>query len=142
MHTLCAAFRRLFRYFSPQACIKSGIIHYLCNATAPPHAGSGHTPDSRTGRTAARRHTKNHNDSQEMKTENVHLTYFSATYTTRKVARAVAEQTLNADPAWNSLRAVQEGRCYVMDQTLYNLKPNARWGQAYEQLADILYPAA
>ena len=25
-----------------------------------------------------------------MKTENVHLTYFSATYTTRKVARAVA----------------------------------------------------
>lgn len=58
------------------------------------------------------------------------------------VARAVAEQTLNADPAWNSLRAVQEGHCYVMDQTLYNLKPNARWGQAYENLADILYPAA
>ena len=58
------------------------------------------------------------------------------------VAEAVADETLRSNPAWNSLRAVQEGRCYVMDQTLYNLKPNARWGQAYEQLADILYPAA
>lgn len=54
MHTLCAAFRRLFRYFSPQACIKSGIIHYLCNATAPLPAGSGHAPARRTGRTAGR----------------------------------------------------------------------------------------
>lgn len=58
------------------------------------------------------------------------------------VGEAVADETLRSNPAWNSLRAVQEGRCYVMDQTLYNLKPNARWGQAYEQLADILYPAA
>lgn len=58
------------------------------------------------------------------------------------VAEAVADETLRSNPAWGSLRAVQEGRCYVMDQTLYNLKPNARWGQAYEQLADILYPAA
>ncbi len=58
------------------------------------------------------------------------------------VAEAVADETLRSNPAWNSLRAVQEGRCYVMDQTMYNLKPNARWGQAYEQLADILYPAA
>ena len=26
-----------------------------------------------------------------------------------------------------------------MDQALYNVKPNARWGEAYEGLADILY---
>ena len=58
------------------------------------------------------------------------------------VAEGVADQTLRSNPAWSSLRAVQEGRCYVMDPTLYNLKPNARWAQAYEQLADILYPAA
>lgn len=58
------------------------------------------------------------------------------------VAEAVADEMLRADPAWASLRAVQEGRCYVMDQQLYNLKPNARWGEAYENLADILYPAA
>lgn len=58
------------------------------------------------------------------------------------VAQAVADEMLRSDPAWGALRAVKEGRCYVMDQGLYNLKPNARWGQAYEELADILYPAA
>ena len=58
------------------------------------------------------------------------------------VAQAVADEMLRSNPAWGTLRAVQEGRCYVMEQSLYNLKPNARWGQAYEQLADILYPAA
>ena len=58
------------------------------------------------------------------------------------VAEAVADEMLRSDPAWGTLRAVREGQCYVMDQSLYNLKPNARWGQAYEQLADILYPAA
>lgn len=26
-----------------------------------------------------------------------------------------------------------------MDQQLYNLKPNAKWGDAYENLAKILY---
>ena len=56
-------------------------------------------------------------------------------------AQAVLETTLLQNPAWASLTAVQEGRYYVMDQNLYNLKPNERWGEAYEKLADILYPA-
>lgn len=55
-------------------------------------------------------------------------------------AQAVLETTLLQNPAWASLTAVQEGRYYVMDQNLYNLKPNERWGEAYEKLADILYP--
>lgn len=66
----------------------------------------------------------------------IFLVYQSADPT---VAQAVADEMLRSDPAWSTLRAVQEGRCYVMDQGLYNLKPNARWGQAYEALADILY---
>lgn len=56
-------------------------------------------------------------------------------------AQAVLETTLLSNPAWATLTAVQEGRYYLMDQNLYNLKPNARWGEAYEKLADILYPA-
>lgn len=56
-------------------------------------------------------------------------------------AQAILETTLLQNPAWASLTAVQEGRYYVMDQNLYNLKPNERWGEAYEKLADILYPA-
>jgi iron complex transport system substrate-binding protein len=27
----------------------------------------------------------------------------------------------------------------VLDNALYNLKPNARWGEAYTKLAEILY---
>ena len=55
-------------------------------------------------------------------------------------AKPVLEDTLLKDPAWQSLTAVQEGQYHVMDSSLYNLKPNARWGEAYEILADILYP--
>ena len=56
-------------------------------------------------------------------------------------AMALLESTLLSDPAWQTLTAVQSGRYHVLDQSLYNLKPNARWGEAYERLADILYPA-
>lgn len=56
-------------------------------------------------------------------------------------AEAVLQSTLLDNPAWASLTAVREGRYHVMDPNLYNLKPNARWGEAYEQLADMLYPA-
>ena len=50
------------------------------------------------------------------------------------------EETLTSNPAWASLRAVSEGNYYVVDKRLYNLKPNEKWGEAYEKMADILYP--
>lgn len=71
--------------------------------------------------------------------DTIFLVYQSADPT---VAEGTFQKTLGADPAWASLRAVKEGRVYVMDQRMFNLKPNAKWGDAYEQLADILYPAA
>ena len=55
-------------------------------------------------------------------------------------AEITLQNALLSDPVWNSLTAVKEGRLYYMDQQLYNVKPNARWGEAYEKLADILYP--
>ena len=57
-------------------------------------------------------------------------------------AQETLDRTLLSDPAWQSLTAVKEGRYHVMDHRLYNLKPNARWGEAYQNLADILYPEA
>lgn len=47
--------------------------------------------------------------------------------------------TLLSNPAWNRLSAVKNGQYYVLEKELYNLKPNARWGEAYQKLADILY---
>ena len=55
-------------------------------------------------------------------------------------AMATLEATLLSNPAWSGLKAVKEGRFHTLEHQLYNLKPNARWGEAYEKLADILYP--
>ena len=56
-------------------------------------------------------------------------------------AARTLEATLLSNPAWQSLTAVKEGRFHVLEHRLYNLKPNAKWGEAYENLANILYPA-
>ncbi len=58
-----------------------------------------------------------------------------------EAAMQTLEAALLSNPAWNTLRAVKTGSFYTLDNSLYNLKPNARWGEAYEKLADILYPA-
>ena len=58
----------------------------------------------------------------------------------QSTAQANLEESLLSNPAWQSLRAVREGRFYILDNTLYHQKPNERWGDAYEGLADILYP--
>ncbi len=52
--------------------------------------------------------------------------------------KAYVENMMQENPAWQQLTAVQEGRVYFMDKNLYNLKPNHRWGEAYEKLEEIL----
>lgn len=91
-------------------------------------------------------------DSQDSLLENLSMEVILATdpqhifvvlqSTDPSVAQGVLEKTLLSDPAWESLTAVREGRFYLMDPSLYNLKPNHRWGEAYENLAAILYPPA
>ena len=48
------------------------------------------------------------------------------------------DRFLAENPAWSGLTAVREGRVFHLDKTLYNMKPNARWGQAYLQLEELL----
>ena len=120
MHTLCAAFRRLFPLFFASGMHQIGhnSLPLQCHSAAargqrprtrpqdgPDGGAKRPIPQGETARTGAQNGPpaqqpgrqgvagrpgggaaahKNHNDSQEMKTENVHLTYFSATYTTRK----------------------------------------------------------
>lgn len=48
------------------------------------------------------------------------------------------EAMFRDDPAWDSMDAVAQGRVYLVDKQLYNLKPNARWGEAYAHLEDLL----
>lgn len=53
-------------------------------------------------------------------------------------AMAALEAMLQENPAWSSLEAIQQGRMYQMDKTLFNLKPNDRWAEAYEKLYETL----
>lgn len=46
--------------------------------------------------------------------------------------------TLTDNPAWSSLTAVKQDRVFFMEKDLYNLKPNHRWGEAYEKAEEIL----
>lgn len=41
-------------------------------------------------------------------------------------------------PLFKKLSAVKNGNVYFMDKTLYNLKPNHRWAEAYRGLLEIL----
>lgn len=54
--------------------------------------------------------------------------------------KAAFEQMLAAQPVWKSLSAVKNGKWFVLERELYHYKPNDRWGESYEKLAEILYP--
>ena len=55
-----------------------------------------------------------------------------------EAAKASLEQMIQENPAWSSLEAVKAGRIHMMEKTLFNLKPNARWLEAYEKLYEVL----
>ena len=60
----------------------------------------------------------------------------------QEAAQKTLDAALTSNPAWDTLSAVQNGNFYIMEKELYHLKPNARWSEAYQKVADILYPAA
>lgn len=45
---------------------------------------------------------------------------------------------MDENPAWSTLQAIKEDRFHVMERKLFNLKPNVRWAESYEQLSEIL----
>lgn len=53
-------------------------------------------------------------------------------------AKKNIDTMLYENPAWRSLTSVKEGRVHFMDKRLFSLRPNARWGESYEILTDIL----
>lgn len=49
------------------------------------------------------------------------------------------DELLHSDPAWQTLTAVKEGRVEVLPKELFHYKPNARWGESYQMLAELMY---
>ena len=55
-------------------------------------------------------------------------------------ALAFMTETFEESPAWAGLSAVKNGRYVLLPKELFHYKPNARWGESYAYLAEILYP--
>lgn len=55
-----------------------------------------------------------------------------------EAANASLDRMMAENPAWGTLSAVREGRLYRMDKKLFNLKPNARWAEAYQTLYETI----
>ena len=47
-------------------------------------------------------------------------------------------QFLQEHPAWAQLTAVKKDNVHFMEKSLFGLKPNHRWGQAYAIVEEIL----
>ncbi|MEY8259660.1 ABC transporter substrate-binding protein [Oscillospiraceae bacterium 50-60] len=55
-------------------------------------------------------------------------------------ALAFMTETFEESPAWAGLSAVKNGQYVLLPKELFHYKPNARWGESYAYLAEILYP--
>lgn len=64
---------------------------------------------------------------------------FISTMGKEDAAKAYMDGVLQEE-AWQHLDAVQEGRYAYLPKDLFQFKPNKRWGEAYQYLADLLYP--
>lgn len=71
--------------------------------------------------------------------ENPDKIFFIETGDDTESIRAATENMFRQNPLWSKLDAVRNGEVYFMDKALYNLKPNARFAEAYEKLGIILY---
>ncbi len=65
---------------------------------------------------------------------------FVTTMGNEEKALKALEEGIGANPAWNSLSAVKNGKFIVLPKELFHYKPNARWAESYEYLARLLYP--
>lgn len=50
--------------------------------------------------------------------------------------------TVNSNPAWQSLTAVKNGKLIFLPKELFHYKPNARWGESYDYLKALLFSGA
>lgn len=57
-----------------------------------------------------------------------------------EVAEKQVADTYGSNPVWQSLKAVKNGKVFYLEKTLFHNKPNSRFADAYEKLAEILYP--
>lgn len=56
-----------------------------------------------------------------------------------ELAKKNLKETVENNPAWNGLDAVQNGRYIILPKEKFLYKPDAKWGDSYAYLSEILY---
>jgi iron complex transport system substrate-binding protein len=57
-----------------------------------------------------------------------------------ELCKARIAKELSGNAAWNSLRAVKGGRVHYLPKDLFMYKANARYPEAFDYMARLLYP--
>lgn len=70
--------------------------------------------------------------------ENPDFIFFVQQGDDREAVEKHIETFIAENPAWHNLTAVKEGRVYHMEKSLFSMKPNDNWAEAYEKLEGIL----
>lgn len=64
---------------------------------------------------------------------------FVTTMGAEENALQALKDSMESDPAFGSLKAVKEGHYSILPKDLFHYKPNARWGESYQYLAELIY---
>lgn len=56
-----------------------------------------------------------------------------------EAANASFWNMVHSNPLWEQLDAVQSEKVVLLPKELFQLKPNAKWGESYEYLANVLF---
>ena len=75
---------------------------------------------------------------EHIMTEDPDYIFFCQVGDNKQAVQEAIDTFIKENPAWANLTAVKEERVYLMEKSLYTLKPNDKWGEAYEQLEKIL----
>ena len=65
---------------------------------------------------------------------------FVTTMGNTEKAMEALKSGIEKNPAWSRLSAVKNGRYIILPKELFHYKPNAKWGESYKYLAEIIYP--
>ena len=55
-----------------------------------------------------------------------------------ELAKKNLRETVEKNPAWNGLRAVKNSHYIILPKEMFLYKPDAKWGESYEYLSNIL----
>ena len=122
---------------SAEAILSANLDFVMLMASLPNHVALAETLE-KTGISYAYFDVENFSDYLELMKVFTNITGRSDLYETHAALQQQLEASLTSNPIWDTLQAVQNGRIFYLEKELFHQKPNARWGESNEILAQLL----